>query len=205
MKCSQKHLDKLEEALVAAHRKQEDLHIPPDWRQQVLQDISSMAGPPAFPKEQKTRTMIYRRIGALAAVAVVAVVGWLILANLDWYNPWITLTPDRATRKSHDAFWLKAGDVDSGLRKLQVTIIQKEMAKVVLSKNFEPQGGIWDGTGDAIKKADIPLVVNAQALGLQEGKATIVVTVHDLSWRNWFQGRATTVKKEIFIYYKKSP
>ena len=47
--------------------------------------------------------------------------------------------------------------------------------------------------------------LDAQALGLQEGKATIVVTVHDLSWRNGFKGRITTLKKEMVIYYKKSP
>jgi hypothetical protein len=75
----------------------------------------------------------------------------------------------------------------------------------VLSTNLEPPGGIWGGSGDAIKKVDFPLDVDAQALGLHEGKATIVVTVHDLSWRNWFKGRTTILKKEMVIYYKKSP
>jgi len=205
MKSSQKHLDKIEEALIAAYRKQEDLQFPPDWRQQVMWDISSMAGPTVFPQEKKMRTMIPRRIGALAAVAVAAVVGWLILANLDWYDPWITLKPDLAALESHGAFWLAAGDQDSGLRNMKVTVIQKEMKVEVLSKNFEPPGGIWAGTSGAVKKVDFPLEVDAQALGLQEGTATIVVTVRDLSWRNWFKGRATTLKKEMVIYYKKSP
>jgi hypothetical protein len=205
MKSSKKPLDKIEEALIAAYRKQEDLQFPPDWRQQVMQDISSMAGPTAFPQEKKMRTMIPRRIGALAGVAVAAVVGWLILANLDWYDPWITLKPDLAALESHGAFWLEAGDQDSGLRNVKVTVIQKEMKIEVLSKNLEPPGGIWGGTSDAIKKVDFPLTLDAQALGLQEGKATIVVTVRDLSWRNGFKGRATTLKKEMVIYYKKSP
>ena len=89
-----------------------------------------------------------------------------------------------------------------------MTVIQKEMKIEVLSKNLEPPGGtggIWGGTGDAIKKVDFPLVVDAQALGLQEGKATIVVTVRDLSWRNGFKGRITTLKKEMVIYQKQSP
>jgi hypothetical protein len=205
MKSSKKDLDKIEAALIAAYRKQEDLQFPPDWRQQLMQDVSSMAGPTAFPQEKKLRTMIPRRIGALAAVAVAAVVGWLILANLDWYDPWITLKPDLADLESHGAFWLAAGDIDSGLRNVKVTVIQKEMKIEVLSKNLEPPGGIWAGTGDAVKKVDFPLTLDAQALGLQQGKATIVVTVHDLSWRNGFKGRATTLKKEMVIYYKKSP
>jgi hypothetical protein len=205
MKSSKKHLDKVEAALIAAYRKQEDLKLPPDWRQQVMQDISSMAGPTAFPQEKKVRTMIPRRIGALAAVAVAAIVGVLILAHLDWYDPWISLKPDLAALESHNAFWLAAGDQDSGLRHVRVTVIQKEMQVEVLSKNFEPPGGIWPGTSGAIKKVDIPLVVDGQALGLQEGKATIVVRVRDLSWRNGFKGRLTTLEKEVVIYYKKSP
>jgi len=205
MKSSKKHLDKIEEALIAAYRKQEDLQFPPDWRQQVMQDIRSMAGPTAFPQEKKIRTMIPRRIGALAWVAAAAVVGWLILANLDWYDPWITLTPDMAALDSNTAFWLEAGDIDSGLRNVKVTVIQKEMTTEVLSKNLEPPGGIWGTQGDAVKKVDFPLVLDAQALGLQQGKATIVVTVRDLSWRNGFKGRITTLKKEMVIYYKKSP
>jgi hypothetical protein len=205
MKPSKKHLDKIEAALIAAYRRPEDLQSPPDWRQQVMQDIDSLAGPTTFPQEKKVWTMIPRRIGALAAVAAAAVVGWLILANLDWYDPWITLKPDLAALESHGAFWLEAGDIDSGLRNVKVTVVQKEMKVEVLSKNLEPPGGIWGGTGDAIKKVDFPLTLDAQDLGLQQGKATIVVTVHDLSWRNGFKGRITTLKKEIVIYRKQSP
>ncbi len=205
MKPSKKYLDKIEEALIAAYRKQEDPQFPPDWRQQVMQDISSMAGPTAFPQEKKIRTMIPRRIGVLAGVALAAIVGWLILANLDWYDPWITLKPDLAALESHGAFWLEAGDIDSGLRSVKVIVVQKEVRAEVLSKDLEPPGGIWAGTSHAIKKAEFPLELDAQALGLHEGKATIVVTVHDLSWRNWFKGRTTILKKEMVIYYKKSP
>jgi hypothetical protein len=205
MNSSKKPLDKVEEALIAAYRKQEKLHFPPDWRQELMQDINSMAGPTAFPEKKPAEKQgwgrIPRRIGAVAAAAAVVAVGWLILANLDWYNPWITLKPDLAGLESHGAFWLEAGDVDSGLRKVKVTVIQKEMKVVVMSKDLEPPGGIWGGK-DAIKKVDFPLTLDAKDLGLQQGKATIVVTVHDLSWRNGFKGRITTLKKEIEIYGK---
>jgi hypothetical protein len=205
MKSSKEQIDKIEETLIAAYRKQEDLEHPPDWRQRVMQDISSMAGPTTFPQGKQVRTMIPRRIGALAAVALAVIVGVLILTNLDWQDPWISLKADLAAQKTHNAFWLATGDNDSGLRHVRVTVIQKEMQVEVLSKNFEPPGGIWAGTGGAIKKVDIPLVIDGQALGLQEGKATIVVRVRDLSWRNGFKGRLTTLEKEMVIYHKKSP
>jgi hypothetical protein len=205
MKSSKKPLDKIEEALIAAYRKQEDLHFPPGWRQQVMRDIDSLAGPTAFPPEKKLWTMIPRRIGALAGVAMAVIVGWLILANLDWHDPWITLKPDLAALGSPAAFRLAAGDQDSGLRNVKVTVIQKEMHLEVMAKNLEPPGGIWGTQGDAVKKVDFPLELDAQALGLQHGKATVVVTVRDLSWRNGFKGRITTLKKEMVIHYEKSP
>jgi hypothetical protein len=205
MKSSKEQINKVETTLIAAHRRQEELPLPPDWRQQVMQDIESLAGPTVFPQEKKSWIMIPRRIGALAGVALAAIVGWLILANLDWYDPWITVKPDITALGPHSAFRVAAGDQDSGLRRLKATVIQKEMTIEVLAKNLEPPGGIWSSSSDAVKNVDFPLVLDAQALGLQAGKATLVITVRDLSWRNGFKGRITTLKKEVVIYHQKSP
>jgi hypothetical protein len=50
----------------------------------------------------------------------------------------------------------------------------------------------------------IPLLIDAQALGLREGKALLLIIVRDLSWRNWFQGRQTTLERRFIIYPDKS-
>ncbi len=205
MKSSKKQVDKIEAALIKAYRRQKDLQLPPAWRRQVLRDISAMAGPAAFPKEKRIRSMTPRKVGALAAAALAVLVGWLVVANMDWYDPWITLKPDLTALQSQPAFWLEAGDVDSGLRNVKVTVIQKEMKIEVLSKNLEPPGGLWGIGGEAIKKVNIPLTLDPQTLGLHQGKATIIVTVHDLSWRNGFKGRITTLKKEIVFHPATSP
>ncbi|MBM4301581.1 MAG: hypothetical protein FJ121_08630 [Deltaproteobacteria bacterium] len=205
MKSSKENLDKIEKALIAAHREPKEFQFPPDWRQQVMQDIHSMAGPTAVSPEPAIKTIFPWSTRAWAAVALAGIVGWLILANLDWHDPWITLKPNLTALESHPAFWLEAGDQDSGLRRVKVTVIQKEVEIEVLSKNLETPGGFWGTQGDAIKKVDFPLELDAQTLGLQEGMATLTVTASDLSWRNGFKGRITTVKKEMVIYYKKSP
>ena len=56
--------------------------------------------------------------GALMAGLAAVIVGWVILANLDWYDPYVTLKPDLPAMESHAAFWLEAGDPDSGLRRV---------------------------------------------------------------------------------------
>jgi hypothetical protein len=205
MKSSKEQTDKIEATLIAAHRRQEELQLPPDWRQQLMEDIRARDGVTAPQPEVKIATKAPRRILSWAAVGLAVIVGWLTLANLDRYDPWITLKPDLTALDSHAAFWLEAGDVDSGLRRVKVTVIQREVEIEVVSHNLEPPGGVWNTTGDAIKKADFPLVLDAQALGLQAGKATLVITARDLSWRNGFKGRITTLKKEIVIYQQKAP
>jgi hypothetical protein len=205
MKSSKEQLDKIETTLIAAHRRREELQFPPDWRQQVMQDIQARDGAAVAQPEIKIATKAPRRILSWAAAGLAVIVGWLTLANLDWHDPWITLKPDLTALGTHAAFWLEAGDQDSGLRRVKVTVIQKEMTIEVLARNFEPPGGILSTQGDAIKKVDFPLVLDAQTLGLQQGQATIVVTVRDLSWRNGFRGRITTLKKEMVIHYEKTP
>ncbi len=204
MKPSKQQVEKIEAALIEAHRRQEEVKLPPGWRPRLLRDISALAGPAAFPREKRLTRLIPRRIGALAAAALAVLVGWLVVANLDWYDPWITLKPDLTTLGGQSAFWLEAGDVDSGLRNVKVTVIQQEMKVEALSKNLEPAGGIWGGQ-EAVKQVNLPLTLDPEKLGLHYGKATIIVTVRDLSWRNGFKGRITTLKKEIVFHSPPSP
>jgi hypothetical protein len=206
MKASKEQLDKIEQTLIAAHRRPEEVQFPPDWRQQVMEDIQTRDGAAAAQPEVKIATKAPRRILAWAAAAGLAVIaGWLILANLDRHDPWITLKPDLAALEPRAVFWLEAGDVDSGLRRVKVTVIQREVEIEVVSHDLEPPGAGWSTQGEALKQVNLPLDLDAKTLGLQEGKATLVITAHDLSWRNGFKGRITTLKKEIVIYYQKSP
>jgi hypothetical protein len=205
MKSSKEQIDKIETTLIAAHRKPEELQFPPDWRQQVMEDIQARERATVAQPEVKIATKAPWRILSFAAAGLAVIVGWLILANLDRHDPWITLKPDLAALEPRAAFWLEAGDVDSGLRRVKVTVIQREMEIEVVSQNLEPAGGILSTEGEAIKQVNLPLDLDAKTLGLREGKATLVITARDLSWRNGFKGRITTLKKEIVIYYQKSP
>jgi murein DD-endopeptidase MepM/ murein hydrolase activator NlpD len=117
---------------------------------------------------------------------------WLILGALDSDDPWLQVPDQVALVGPKTSFSLKARDQDSGLKEIKVTLNQEGQEKVVLSKTFPPGG-------EPGAEVEIPLTLEAKALGLKEGKATLTVTARDRSWRNAFQGRTTAVTREVEV------
>ncbi len=193
MKSSKEQLDKLEKALIAAHRRQEEeVQFPADWRERLMRDLRQKAIP-------EPASRISRRPLAWAAAALVVIFGWLIVTNLDWYDPWIKVQPVIVFVDSRANFNLEAGDVDSGLRHLRVCIIQGGQQREVLDQEVKQPRRFLGLFGPTTKKVQIKVVLDANALKLHEGPAKLVVEAHDLSWRNNFQGRLTTMEKEIMV------
>jgi murein DD-endopeptidase MepM/ murein hydrolase activator NlpD len=120
------------------------------------------------------------------ALGGLALLVWMVLGSLDYEDPWVTPSEKVAVLVPKSGFTLKAGDRDSGLKEIKVTVTQGGQEKVVLSRTFPP-GGEKGAT------AEIPVALDPKALGLKEGKATITVKALDRSWRNFFQGRSTTL------------
>jgi hypothetical protein len=117
MKITKKQIDKIEEALLAAHRRQEEVQFPPDWRQQLMKDLRARSWPAPAP-------LVSRRILSWAAASLTIIAGILILANLDWYDPWIKIKSAITFVDCRAEVCLEAGDRDSGLKHLEVTVIQ---------------------------------------------------------------------------------
>jgi murein DD-endopeptidase MepM/ murein hydrolase activator NlpD len=112
-----------------------------------------------------------------------ALLVWMVLGSLDTEDPWLTPSEKAAVVVPNSAFTLKAGDRDSGLKEVRVTVTQGGQDKTVLSRAFPPGG-------EAGATAEIPVALDPKALGLKEGKATITVSAVDRSRRNFFKGRS---------------
>src|SRR4030042_1490556 len=136
-----------------------------------------------------TRSLIFFVLALLAGVAAFF---WLGQVRLDRESPWVNLQPPGDAVGSKTAFTLEAGDPDSGLKEVRVTITQGNLEKVVLNRQFPPGGA--PGV-----KMELPFTLEPQALGLKEGKARISATVRDRSWREWFQGRTASLSREVTI------
>jgi hypothetical protein len=136
---------------------------------------------------------ILLRGGLLALILV------LFLRAMDWHEPWITLEPETSAVGPRTEFWLEAGDRDSGLRSIRVSVVQDGQEEVLLTRSFTPTAGLFGSRGSRYPKVEMPVRLDAPALGLRAGKACIVVQVRDLSWRNRFQGRLATLNREVVI------
>jgi murein DD-endopeptidase MepM/ murein hydrolase activator NlpD len=120
------------------------------------------------------------------ALGVLALVVWIALGSLDTEDPWVMPSEKVAVVVPKSGFTLKAGDRQSGLKEVKVSITQDGHEKVVVDRTFPPGG-------EKGLTAEIPVPLDPKALGLKEGKATITVKALDRSWRNVFQGRSTTL------------
>jgi len=192
MKFPKEQIDKLEKALIAAYRRQETVQFPSDWRQQLRRDLRAKARP-------ASATRAPRRILSWAAAALVVIMGWVFLTNLDWYDPWINIKPVIIFVDSRADVWLEAGDMDSGLKHLTVTCVQGGKEIKLLSHEVEHPHRVWGLIGSTTKKFQITVVLDAKVLHLHNGPAKIVVAARDLSWRDNFQGRLATLEKDILV------
>lgn len=128
----------------------------------------------------------------LAVLAGVGAFFWLGQVHLDQKPPWIDLQPPGEVVGSKTAFTLEVGDKESGLKEVRVTIKQGPLEKVLLTRRFPPGGTPGE-------KMELPFILEPQALGFKEGPARITATVRDRSWREWFQGRTSTLTRQVVI------
>ncbi len=125
-------------------------------------------------------------------LALAGLLLWWVVTSLDWDAPWVSLANQVEVLGAKTEIRVKAGDAKSGLREVRVTVSQEGQEKVVISRTFPPGGE--PGT-----ETEIPVTVEAKALGLKEGKATLAVAVWDRSWRNRFKGRGQTLTREVVV------
>jgi murein DD-endopeptidase MepM/ murein hydrolase activator NlpD len=136
----------------------------------------------------KTRYLLWAVLG----LGLVACLTWLALGRLDFDDPWVSFKTPVETVGPQTALTVEAGDESSGLREVRITFTQASQEKVVLDRKFPPGGAPGE-------KVELPLTLEPKALGFKEGKATLTVKVRDRSWHDLFQGRTSTLSREVTI------
>lgn len=128
----------------------------------------------------------------LLPLALVGLMVWWGVANLDGDDPWVNLPDQTLVLGAKTDLMVKAGDATSGIKEMVVTVSQDGREKVVLNRTFPPGGE--PGTEVAV-----PVTIETKAMGLKEGKGALTVAVRDRSWRNWFKGRSSSLKRDLVV------
>jgi murein DD-endopeptidase MepM/ murein hydrolase activator NlpD len=94
------------------------------------------------------------------------------------------------------ALSLTVSDKKSGLRSIRMKLIQGGTEKGLFAKDFPRQGR--NGTGGT-QKEEITLSIDANALKLKEGEATLKITATDYSLRGFMKGNSSELFYTVTI------
>jgi murein DD-endopeptidase MepM/ murein hydrolase activator NlpD len=142
----------------------------------------------------RTRLFLFYLLGGALAVLLL----WQVLGSLDWNDPWLTVKPEARSVGARTNFLVEAGDQDAGIKKIRVAVHQAGQEKEVLARTFPSTWWVFSKETES-GKIEVPFVLDAKALGLQEGKAALTVEVWDRSWRNYGQGRHASLTREVMV------
>jgi murein DD-endopeptidase MepM/ murein hydrolase activator NlpD len=94
------------------------------------------------------------------------------------------------------ALSLTVSDPKSGLHSIRIVLIQGGIEKEILASSFPRQGN--DGIGGVSRK-EITLDIDAKALQLKEGEASLKVTATDYSLRGFMKGNSSELLHTVTI------
>lgn len=91
---------------------------------------------------------------------------------------------------------IDVADKHNGIRQVWVAIFKDGKETVLLDKEF-PSSNIF--TGGAFREQSLDLPLDAEALGLKDGKAMLRMVARDYSWRKWGKGNQDYQEHEVLI------
>ena len=94
---------------------------------------------------------------------------------------------------------LKVSDRGTGLRNVQVSIVQGAKEKNVLEKSYPFSGYESFFMGSQIHEDVLNIPVTYWKYGMKDGEALIRIKVTDYSWKDWNNGNKVSLEKTVFI------
>ncbi len=128
----------------------------------------------------------------LLALALAALL-WLVG---DMEKPQVVFNGDSSHIGLTRQVSLVVSDAKSGLRSIQVVLVQENKKALLLERTY-PRTGYLSGGGP--KKIEETIEITPKALGFKDGAAELVVTVADFSWWNWLQGNIAIHSSAVTI------
>ena len=148
-----------------------------------------------FDKVVKSRRALPSLIlgGVVLLALALAAFFWLVG---EMEKPQVVLAGDSSHLGLTRQISLVASDAKSGLRSIEVTLVQEGKKAQLLERTY-PRAGYLSGAGP--KKIEETLEITAKALGFKDGAGELVVRVADFSWWNWLRGNITVQTSAVTI------
>ncbi len=119
-----------------------------------------------------------------------------IIKRYESKRPEIILTSPVVYINKPQGLTFQIEDYESGLRRANVLLIQKDLQKNLYSREFP---GCIFRIKKNLNKEDIKINIDPIKMNLKEGNLKLVVTVYDYSWRNMFSGNISKHEQSLVI------
>ncbi|ACN15871.1 peptidase M23/M37 family protein [Desulforapulum autotrophicum HRM2] len=132
-------------------------------------------------------------------LVVVLPLGWFFFSEFEGRAPVVEVALPSPYLKQDYTVSLRARDVGTGLRHLNVALVQAGKEVTLLDKHFQPLGyqGLFMGSQVLDQAVEVPVAF--KKFGMQDGEAVLKIIVSDYSWRGWNRGNTVTVERTVTI------
>lgn len=141
-------------------------------------------------------TSIRMLILTALVLVIIAPAAWYVFMKLETEMPVIEMGEIPPAFPAKSEFSGTVVDMKSGVKKIRIQM-QKDNKEIVLAEEtYEPAHWIF-GAGD--RRVPFSIELDTKKMGISDGKALLVFTIWDQSWRNWWNGNKIHLEKEIFF------
>ncbi len=166
-----------------------------------IENIPNFPGVTSHGEIRLPRGMIgMKKILFLLILVVMAVpLIWVLVHKYEGTAPRVEVSlPSLYLKKSFE-MGLDAGDPGTGLRNVQVSVVQQGNEKVLLDKTYPPSSILNLLGGPSMPHERFTLNIEVDKLGLTDGEALIRIRVSDNSWRSWNKGNVTYFEQKLIV------
>ncbi len=145
-------------------------------------------------KEKHRKVKVWMIFFGMVLILVPAI--WVFVVKFEGDKPDINLDPVPEYAGSETTITGTLMDSQSGIRKFWVGLRQKDKEVVLMEQDY-----VSDADASTLPLHEVPLSIqiDPRALNVDDGPASIVISVWDRSWRRWFKGNQTDIAMDIII------
>jgi hypothetical protein len=145
-------------------------------------------------KEKQRKFKIWIVLFGMMLILAPAI--WIGLVKYEGDKPVVSLDPVPEYVGSKTTITGYLIDRKSGIRKLRVGLRQKDREVVLMEQDYVSGA---DAPTLTLHEVPLSIEIDARALDINDGPATVSISVRDRSWRQWFEGNQTDIDIDIMI------